>query len=246
MAHLLITPLPLLPWLSHLGLYSVHPLEGQRLLHGQHQLGSTPGCVSALQLQPGSLRNNDAGLPEALPPGHLLLPVLPQPGALDPAGGERWAGGGGAGGRRTSIRAHLTSIRVPKRLGSKTLADSYGQEQSTPAGEKDREVPSDPRERPAGRAVTGEQKEVGTGSPLLSVGREPCTNFLASLFSFVKYLAVLLREYVPMVPDPTITVAVDSLQTDALTVLPLAVPHPGGPARAGGAGSGRAPVPGGL
>ena len=49
-----------------------------------------------------------------------------------------------------------------------------------------------------------------------------------------------------MVPDPTITVAVDSLQTDALTVLPLAVPHPGEPARAGGAGSGRAPMPGGL
>ena len=130
MAHLLITLLALLPWLSHLGLYSVHPLEGQRLLHGQHKLGSTPGRVSALQLQPGSLWTNDAGLPETLPPGHLLLPVLPQPGALDPAGGERWAGGGGAGGRLTSIRAHLTSIRVPKRLSSKMPVDSYGQEQS--------------------------------------------------------------------------------------------------------------------
>ena len=49
-----------------------------------------------------------------------------------------------------------------------------------------------------------------------------------------------------MVSDPTITVAVDSLQTDALTVLPLAARHSGGPTLAGGAGSGRAPVPGGL
>ena len=34
------------------------------------------------------------------------------------------------GGRLKSIRAHLTSIHVPKRLSSKTPADSYGQEQS--------------------------------------------------------------------------------------------------------------------
>lgn len=90
-------PYPFSPLLLCLGLCSVHPLEGQRLLHGQHELGSALGCVSALQLQPGSLRTNDARLPEALPPGHLLLPVLPQPGALDPEGGKRWAGGGGAG-----------------------------------------------------------------------------------------------------------------------------------------------------
>ena len=51
---------PFSPWLLCLGLCSVHPLEGQCLLHGQHELGSTPGCVSALQLQPGSLRTNDA------------------------------------------------------------------------------------------------------------------------------------------------------------------------------------------
>lgn len=156
-------------------------------------------------------------------------------------------GNGERGGRRTSIRAHLTSIRVPKRLSSKTLTDSYGQEQSqeAAAGEKDGEVPSDPRELPAGRAVKGEQKDGGTGSPLLSVGTESCANSLASFFSFVKYLA-MLREYVPVVSDPTITVAVDSLQTDALTVLPLAALHSGGPTLAGGAGSGRAPVPGGL
>ena len=39
-------------------------------------------------------------------------------------------GNGERGGRRTSIRAHLTSISVPKRRSSKTLTDSYGQEQS--------------------------------------------------------------------------------------------------------------------
>lgn len=39
-AHLLIAPY-LLPLLLCLGLCSVYPLEGQRLLHGQHELGST-------------------------------------------------------------------------------------------------------------------------------------------------------------------------------------------------------------
>lgn len=69
-------------------------LEGQRLLHVQHKLGSSPGCVPALQLQPASLWVDDAGLSEALHPGCLLLRVLPEPGTLDPAGGEVQLGGG--------------------------------------------------------------------------------------------------------------------------------------------------------
>lgn len=70
----------------------MHPLEGQCLLHKQHKLGSSPGCVLTLQLQPGSLWIDDARLSEALHPGCLLLRVLPKPGTLDPAGGKNELG----------------------------------------------------------------------------------------------------------------------------------------------------------
>ena len=49
----------------------------------------------------------------------------------------------------------------------------------------------DPRELPAGRAVKGEQKDGGTGSPLLSVGTVVCklsslVFLICKIFSDVK------------------------------------------------------------
>lgn len=100
---------------------AVHPLEGQCLLHGQHELGSSSGCVPALQLQPGALRPHDARLSEALRPGRLLLRVLPEPGAVGPAGGKtEW-------GRQEARRA---ISRAPGRSQGWEVRSLYGQEVS--------------------------------------------------------------------------------------------------------------------
>lgn len=62
------------------------------LLQGYHHGGSPPGCVPALQLHIGPLWIDDLGLSKALRPGRLVLRVLPEPGALDPARDPEWAG----------------------------------------------------------------------------------------------------------------------------------------------------------
>lgn len=79
-----------------------------------------------------------------------------------------------------------------------------------------------------GRAVTETRRMEALG-PLSCLWEQSHEQTLTSFFSLVKYLA-MLREYVPMVSDPTIIAAVDSLQTDALTVLPFCCAPPGGPA----------------
>lgn len=62
---------------------AVCSLEGQCLLHSQHQLGSTQGPILPVQLQLESLWGDATQVQASLHPGHVLVRVLTQPGALD-------------------------------------------------------------------------------------------------------------------------------------------------------------------
>lgn len=61
-------------------------MEEKRLLLSQHQPGDTQRQLPSVQLQLGSLWQDDPCLQAALHPRHLSVGVLPQPGALDSAG----------------------------------------------------------------------------------------------------------------------------------------------------------------
>ncbi|KAG6927840.1 folate receptor alpha-like, partial [Chelydra serpentina] len=73
--------------------WPVCPVERQRLLHGQHQHGGSPGPVLPVQLQLEPLRGDARQVQAALHPGHVSVRVLAQPGALDRPGGYQLAPG---------------------------------------------------------------------------------------------------------------------------------------------------------
>lgn len=62
---------------------AVCSLEGQRLLHSQHQLRSPQGPILPVQLQLEPLWGDATQVQASLHPGHMLIRVLTQPGAVD-------------------------------------------------------------------------------------------------------------------------------------------------------------------
>ncbi|XP_059268862.1 sperm-egg fusion protein Juno isoform X4 [Mustela nigripes] len=89
----------------------MQPLARQCVLQGRHQPEHPPGPALALQLQLAPLWGDAARLRETLPPGHLLIPVLPKPGALDPEGSAVRGRVGTKAGEAASS-GHATSILV--------------------------------------------------------------------------------------------------------------------------------------